>query len=281
MKAWTKVGIIAALVALLMVVGMAQAQNTATAPLCADVAGSSTPLVRANVSSGAVTLGSVFCQFIALNGSFLRASFEVPDPALLNLGVVHAVDIFGITLSGNFVNTAFNAPVQICLQGSGNLYYLNALQSPRRSELQTPVQDGGFLCVTIPAPGTLVLVSGTPAVSAPAADPNATPVPGATVAPPPLLTGLVAGEIRDLTASQCIGATTRIVRLRAEPNTTSAVITTLAYNRRLRITGATLGWYRVVYESGQYWVSADFFRPVQGCGGVSAAAPAATPTVGG
>jgi hypothetical protein len=254
-------------------IGIAFAQiDTARATLCSDLTGATNPIVRVAVPGGAVPNGSVFCQFIAANGTFLRSSFEIADPNLLSLGIVQAVDIFGITLSGGFTNTSFNSPVQVCLQGSGTYYYLDARQSPRTTITMFTTSEGGYTCASIPGPGTTVLVSSAPPPAAPAATaapgaPAAPAAPGAPAVPGIAATPtLVPGGIQDLTDLNCTGRTTRIVRLRAEPNTTSPVIATLAFNLSLRITGVADGWYRVVYLNGQGWISAQFFRPTAGCG---------------
>ncbi|MDX2137908.1 MAG: SH3 domain-containing protein [Chloroflexota bacterium] len=237
-----------------------------TAPLCADAGGGTNPVVRASVPGGTVTNGSVFCQVIAANGTFVRSSQEIGDQAILSLGVVHAVDVFGITLTGGFVQN-FNSSIQVCLQGSGTFFFLDARQSPRIAVALLGTQDGGFTCASISGPGTVVLTSGAPG-QAPAAPQatiaGATPAPGSTVVPPISLT-LAPGQVIDTTDRQCFGRTTRIVRLREEPNTTSRVIATLPFDRSYRVTGITQGWYRIVYLDGQAWVSAQFFRLNPGC----------------
>lgn len=245
---------------MLMIGGMAGAQAT-PAPLCADVGGTTNAVVRANVPGGTVTNGSAFCKVITANGVAVRNQFEIGSADVINLGVQQAVDVYGISLSGNFVQN-FNNAVEVCLLGTGTYIYLNASQSPRQPVMMTTTSSGGYTCASIPNAGTVVLVG-----SAPAAAPAATAAPGGAASGG--TTGTTATQNltpRSLMDLQCFGETTRIVRLRAEPNTTSEIITRLPYRTRLRATEIVPGWIRVVYGSDQYWVSADFFRLQAGCG---------------
>lgn len=59
---------------------------------------------------------------------------------------------------------------------------------------------------------------------------------------------------------------TRIVRLRAEPSTSSDVVSRLPFNTTWQVTQATAGWFRVIYQDTQGWVSADYAEPTVGCG---------------
>jgi hypothetical protein len=235
-----------------------------TAPLCADAGGGTNPVVRASVPGGTVTNGSVFCQVIAASGIFVRSSQEIGDQSVLSLSVVHAVDVFGITLTGGFVQN-FNNAIQVCLQGSGTFFYLDARQSPRIAVALLGTQDGGFTCASISGPGTVVLTSGAPGQSPPAAAGVGVTPPSAQATAVGIALTLAPGQIIDTTDRQCFGRTTRIVRLREEPNTTSRVIAQLPFDRTYRVTGITQGWYRIVYLDGQGWVSAQFFRINPGC----------------
>jgi len=67
----------------------------------------------------------------------------------------------------------------------------------------------------------------------------------------------------DVSGSQslqnCRVTTTKMVRIRTEPNTTtSVVISTLPYRTTYQATDRIEGWYKVVYLNTQGWVSADF-----------------------
>jgi hypothetical protein len=244
---------------LFIIHGLAAAQP-APAPLCADVGGTTNAVVRANVPGGTVPNGSAFCKVIAAEGTFVRDPSELGSIEMINLGVIQAVDVYGINLTGGFVQN-FNNSVEVCLLGSGSYYYLNAAQSPRQPVLMMTTSSGGFTCATIPNAGMVVLVRGTAAAPS-AAQPPAPPAPGATATP----TGGQNLTPRSVIDLQCFGETIRRVRLRAEPNTTSAIITNLPWKTRLRVTEITTGWIRVVFGDGQGWVSADHFRLQAGCG---------------
>jgi uncharacterized protein YgiM (DUF1202 family) len=56
----------------------------------------------------------------------------------------------------------------------------------------------------------------------------------------------------------CRVTTTRMVRIRTEPNTNSAVIATLPWRTSYKVTEAVPEWYRVVYLDTQGWVNAAF-----------------------
>jgi hypothetical protein len=236
-------------------------------PLCPDVTGITNPIVRASIPPGTVTGGEVYCRIIAQNGAFVRTSGEIGVASVLEQGVVQAVDVFGLLPRGIW-STTFNASVQVCLQGSGSFIFLDARQSPRSASTLSSSASDGYVCASISGPGTVVLVGGAVPTSAPA--PNAPGAPGIQSTPggaalADRTASLAPGEIIDLTESNCTGRTTRIVRLRAEPDATSRVIDTLAYDRQFRVTGVTNGWVRIVYLNGQSWVSAQFFRLGAGC----------------
>lgn len=267
----TRIVIVLALVMVFALSAAIQAGAQAGAvPLCADVTGITNPIVRAGIPSGTVSGGSVYCRIIAQNGAFIRTSAEIGSAAVINQGVVQAVDVFGMLPGGQWV-TNFSASVEVCLQGSGSLVYLDARQSPRQPATLGGSSSDGYTCVSISGPGTVVLTGTLPTpVGSTAAS---TPVPGASaiqgtpsVGSAGTLASIPIGTIIDLTESGCTGRTTKIVRLRTEPNTTtSSVIDTLPYDLRFRVTGVTNGWVRIVYRDGQGWVSGQFFRLGAGC----------------
>jgi hypothetical protein len=214
-------------------------------PLCADFGGSTSSVVRAG--GGSASGASIFCTVLVENGKFVRNPAELGSQAVIDLGVVQAVDVYGLTNSGIAVPN-FTSAVNLCLQGSGTLIYMDALQTPRVPTQMTSSFDGSYTCALVSHAGTVALVSG--AVSAPA---QSTPAPGETPGTP------VPGVITEFT-SLCTGQTTAIVRLREEPSTDSKMIARLPYQTTWRVTAKTEGWYRIVYLDGQAWVSARYFR---------------------
>jgi hypothetical protein len=85
---------------------------------------------------------------------------------------------------------------------------------------------------------------------------------GTTTTAPAATTPAAPGEP---SLANCRVTTTRMVRLRAEPNPSSAVITTLPYRTTWRVTEVAPGWYRVIYLNTQGWVSADYLTPIGTC----------------
>ncbi len=119
-------------------------------PLCNDLNGTTNSIVRAALPGGVY---GVHCRVIAENSSFIRTPAELGVQSVLDRGVIQAVDIFspsGVSVAG----------ATICLQGTGNLVFLDATQAPRVPQnLPVSIQNG-YSCTTIPALGTLALVRG-------------------------------------------------------------------------------------------------------------------------
>ncbi|GIV80965.1 MAG: hypothetical protein KatS3mg051_0319 [Anaerolineae bacterium] len=129
------------------------------APLCADLTGTTNPIVRADVPVGTVTNGWVYCRVIAQDGEFVemnQGAAALGNPDVLAQGVIHAVDVFG--MSGGLGVAAFNNPVNVCLQGSGRFLFLDATQAPRTASQLPTISVGGYTCANIPNAGTVVLV---------------------------------------------------------------------------------------------------------------------------
>ena len=135
----------------------------AQAPLCADLSGQTNPIIRASVPADAVTNGNVYCRVLAEDGVFPNPidSARIGDPGLITYGVIHAVDVFGVTADG-LAYPAFNHTVTVCLQGAGRFIYLSALNSPRTTYEPPSFMQDGYTCATIPAAGTVVLIPPAP-----------------------------------------------------------------------------------------------------------------------
>jgi len=133
------------------------------AQLCADLTGQTNPIIRASVPAGTVPNGNVFCRVLAEDGSFPNPldSARLGDPGLVQYGVIHAVDVFGVTATGQSYPD-FEFPITVCLQGTGRFIYLNALNAPRTTFEMPAAVQGDFTCATIPAAGTIVLIPALP-----------------------------------------------------------------------------------------------------------------------
>lgn len=128
----------------------------AQAPLCQDLDGSTSAIVRAAVQPGTVTNGGVFCRVLAENGDYVTRPEEIGHLGLIEMGIIQAVDVFG--MAGQASVPFFNASVEICLQGSGRLFYLDATTAPRQLSLLDGTPGAGYTCGRIFNAGTVVLV---------------------------------------------------------------------------------------------------------------------------
>ncbi len=211
---------------------------------CADFTGQTNPIVRANIPGGTVTNGDVYCRIINENGRFVQQASEIGIQSVIDLGVVQAVDVFGLRPNGVFAQT-FNNPITVCLLGTGNVYFLDNNNIPRVAVPVPASQQGGFTCASVPHGGTVVLVSGGVAgVAAVGASTS-----GAEIA----LNG-------------CRVTTLYALRLRADANTNSAVINRVPYDLTLTATARAGNWFKVIYENGQGWLSGGYLRTNAGCG---------------
>ncbi|GEM_PF-2317428 len=214
---------------------------------CRLFSSNSDGLILVDVPEAAVPDGGVFCRFIAREGIFIADRGEIGNQSVLNSGVVHAVEVYG--LLGLRSITRFETPVRICMKGTGALLFLDASESLGRvARALVSFTSGEFTCADLSFAGTVILVNST---TIPAAS-NATPGGSGTLVAP------AAGTIIPLTG--CRVTTRAILNLRAEPSTAATIITTVPYNVTLQVTERTEGWYRVVFESTQGWLTARFLN---------------------
>lgn len=129
----------------------------AQAPLCADLDGSADPIVRADVPAGTVTAGNVYCRVLARNGDYVTSPAEVGNAAVVAMRVQQAVDVFG--MAGATPVSAWNNPVEVCLQGTGSFYFLDALTAPRALSQLIAWTWGDYTCASVPHAGTVVLAN--------------------------------------------------------------------------------------------------------------------------
>ncbi|MBN8620730.1 MAG: SH3 domain-containing protein, partial [Anaerolineae bacterium] len=108
------------------------------------------------------------------------------------------------------------------------------------------------------------LASSVPASSNPAA--TAVPVTVGPGTPQPTGTVSAAGITATFPLGTCSVTVSRTVRLREEPTTSSKILTRLAYNTTWQATERIPGWFRVVWQDTQGWVSSDYVRATGSCG---------------
>lgn len=230
-------------------------------PLCADRTGATTPIVRYDIPYGTVSSGGIYCRALVQNGTYLVNSAEIGSQAAINLGISQAVDVYAILFSGA-TTTSFNNPFKICLLGTGYVYFLDANQSPRQLVQVTADSDGTYTCASLNSAGIVMLVNSSGAPT-PAPVITTTGTPGTPVAETTASVGTPAaiGAV-----GNCSLTINKIVRLRAEPNTTSKILTRLAYNTTWKVTGRVVGWYQIIWTDMQGWVSDSFVRATGECG---------------
>jgi len=232
-------------------------------PLCSDRTGATSPIVRYDIPFGTVTSGGVYCRVLVQNGQYLVNAAQIGSQTAINLGITQAVDVFAILTNGSTITT-FNNSFKVCLIGTGGLFFLDANQSPRQLVQITGLDEGGYTCGTLSSAGTLVLASSVPASSNPAA--TAVPVTVGPGTPQPTGTVSAAGITATFPLGTCSVTISRTVRLREEPTTTSKILTRLAYNTTWQATERIPGWFRVVWQDTQGWVSSDYVRATGSCG---------------
>jgi len=244
----------------LLIAGQLQAQNT-TVPLCADVGGKTNNVVRAEIPTDAISSGGIFCRILAENRNVINAA-QIGNQSVLDLGVINAVELFGLNSEGGWVQQ-FGNTVKVCLQGTGDIIYMDATQFPRLPTRVAVTSENDYTCTTINNGGTVVLVNGSgaaaPAVPAATVDPNATPLPPGVVPTATTVPAAGAGLIG------CRVTTTYAVRLRTAPNTESDIIARLPYNMRLTATAHEGDWFQVIYLDGQGWVNSAYVKTAGAC----------------
>jgi hypothetical protein len=107
--------------------------------------------------SGSVQLtlpANSFGRVIAANGHFQQSPAEIGVQAVLERGVIAAVDVY--TQDGT------SGGGEVCLAGTGSLIFLPAAAVPRTPSWLPSTQRAGVTCGVLPGDGTLVLVEQGP-----------------------------------------------------------------------------------------------------------------------
>ena len=138
-----------------------------------------------------------------------------------------------------------DAGVEVCIQGSGRLMFIDTGVLPRTVGELMAYSDGGMTCASINRPGQVVLMPGPPAPPRPTPKPPTTPL------------------------YDCMVRLNDILKFREEPG--GAVKTSdggqefwLPYNVVLTAFERTDGWFYVDYHGERGWISADYVEPAQG-----------------
>lgn len=202
----------------------------------------------------------VLCRVIAQDSVFVRSGAEIGNKGVLDLGVIHAVDVYT-------TNRTDPAGREVCLRGRGDMIFLNATRAPRVPEFIASTQEGSYTCVTIPAVGTLVLVDNAPEdvtaieVAAPAQVPSGDP-----------RYTLIRENGRPVSVSAgtaltgCRIRTNYALNIRTAPFSDSVVIDMVPFEITLTATERTEEWFRVIYEDYQGWLNAEYLETIGSCG---------------
>jgi hypothetical protein len=204
---------------------------------------------RGNVRSVSGVVGDSFCRIIARNGAFVTSASEIGLPQILDLGVVHSVNVFGF-LPGGVPETRFASPVRLCMRGSGDVLFVASGNASRLvTRLQSAPGVAGFVCVDVPSAGLVTMVSRS----------SGAPITGSGVVPP-----VAGGEETALNA--CTVTTLAIVNLRSGASTNSTVAALVPFNTRLQASARVPGWYRVNYLGTNGFISEQFLTFEGACG---------------
>jgi hypothetical protein len=205
--------------------------DTQSVPRCVMLSLEESTIARA-VIVHPITRGEIYCRIIIENREYAEfmGAGNVGNQAVLDMGVIHAVDIFVEPVPENFTGGLW-----VCLLGRGDLVYMNQSGMPREPHLLESMFIDGFTCTTIPNAGTLVLVN---------------PIDYSTFT---------------MTPVTCEVVTTAEVNLRAGATTSSAILQVLDYNTTLHVNAVAGGWYRVTVDGVTGWVSANWVREETSC----------------
>jgi hypothetical protein len=180
-------------------------------------------------------IGNLYARVLALSGAYVtpNAPAEIGLQRLLDLGIYHAINLYGLLDDGTAANTLIQ-PLEICMRGTGEVLFVAAADPMRTIVRLASVDRGGYACVMLPSAGLLVMVntpSGLPPQgSAPAASPAQADTP--------------------FTAF-CQVRTTALVNLRAAPSTSAAILAEVPFGTTVTATARNAAGFYLVSYGGQ------------------------------
>lgn len=119
-----------------------------TYPLCPLNADAARSTFQTNLTPGLI---DIQCRVLAEHGDYVRPAAEIGVQAVLDLGVIHAVELF--SPSGATIER-----LDVCLRGIGNIMYLDAADQPREPKSLQRTIRSGYTCAHLPGPGTIILI---------------------------------------------------------------------------------------------------------------------------
>jgi hypothetical protein len=109
------------------------------------------------ISGDPVPGGAVRCHVLNRNGLYVENPGQIGVQSLIDLGVMQAVDIYGIMPDGRSV-VPFQSPVYACLRGTDQVVFLSAADQPRYPIGVPTFPNGDYTCTTLYSSGTVVMV---------------------------------------------------------------------------------------------------------------------------
>jgi hypothetical protein len=107
---------------------------------------------------GATGPVEVYCRTVVANSIYERNGGEIGIQSVIDLGIIQAVEIFGLTGDNGQSYVGLNAGATICLRGTGHLIFLDAVGMPRVPTWLDSWPANGFTCANLSSTGTLILV---------------------------------------------------------------------------------------------------------------------------
>ncbi len=191
--------------------------------------------------------GDVFVQILAADGSLFGSGAQIGDQFLIDAGIIHSADVFGLTFGGDYRDFRPGIQVKLCFLGRGQFYYRNAAGMPRVTQLLDSFVEGRYTCAFIPNSGIIVLVqfSGTENLIE--------------------FDDIPVGDVQEL--SDCmVTSTTSGINLRPEPNMNNTPLEQIRFDVTLTALRRQGEWFFVDNLGTFGWANAAFFTPQGDCG---------------
>ena len=171
------------------------------------------------VYANAGTRSGIQCQEIDATGVGIQSVIEA--------GIIGAVDVWGYVAPG----------VQVCLQGSGSLIFLDAAGAPRQPSWIPSFEDASWTCAEFDRAGSLVLVGSGPQQKRPTS--------------------------ANASLSNCQIRALDILNIRETPG--GSVVGHLPWDASLQATDRTGDWFKIHYAGIDGWISADYVETSGSC----------------
>ncbi len=161
----------------------------------------------------------------------------IGDPAVANLGVLNAVDVWAYVEQG----------VEVCFVQAGRIVFLDASTSPRSQAHVESYTSGGQTCAFLQRPGSVVLVSGQTT-----AERTAPTTTTAVMAPVETTTAMT--TVTQPAVDGCPIRTTGTLRLRETPSLSAETLGYVLRGTNLGYIDRTAFWFKVRHYGLTGWI---------------------------